>query len=292
MVVKHIFEKGKRIKPKRTMDAEKKATQFRGAPLNRRITGEKDFTPGLTGEEINKKLEDKKAVNKILETKRIAALAEEQGNLANVDRLGNLRDRQAEELRKVAALEDTSKPLGLRERQAAAGLATANVLGSMVPGVGDLNAVDPNQQVKELNPLAKIGFQILGATSMVNKWIAPSLYAPNAGLIKNLQDEATGAVQQSRQINIDVTKGANLDEAIDRNIMLEENIRGKYDSAILALRQSPGDIIEGLEITDDLVRALDKVTRNRQVLERYQITRDKGELLLNAQQEILGEQAQ
>jgi hypothetical protein len=103
--------------------------------------------------------------------------------------------------------------------------------------------------------------------------------------IRNLTSDANKIVGESNKVlTMSLTRSdnrppANLQQGIEMQKKLEAEARARYASAIQSLRESPKDVAEGLDLTDEMVASLNTIMMNRQMMERFQVTRDPTEII-------------
>jgi hypothetical protein len=187
-----------------------------------------------------------------------------------------LAAKQQQELQQIDLLKGNEKPLTTYERNVEAGIAMARSVQANL-GVNNPNYPEYREGVGgAIN--AAIG--VVATTSLFGISLS-TLFNPASGNIKQLQGDITNNVAESKRITTAaISKGANLQQALDSLIKLEESTRFKYNAAQVSLRESPKDVREGLDLQDEMSRNLRIMTENRQLLERYALTGDPKEVLL------------
>jgi hypothetical protein len=193
-----------------------------------------------------------------------------------------LAQQQTEELRKLDELKQNTPQLSTSQRNQAAGL-------SVISSLGDLAGIDlgvnPTEDIKDLEhtSVIKAGMGALGvlATTGIKGVSLSSIFAPTSSNINNLERDASEMTAESKRIaTAALSRGADVQQAIESQRLLEEGIRMRYQDAMMSLRNSPKDIREGLDLVDSMSRDLRNVIENRQALERYLLTRDPNEIML------------
>jgi hypothetical protein len=212
-------------------------------------------------------------------TESVLPAAQTVGEFAqgNVNAPG-LAEKQQKELEAIDALKGNEKPLTTAQRNAAAGKA---VQESMAANLG----ISP-ELASAVTPLANLPItqQAIGiiATTGIAGVSLSTLFSPASGNIKQLQGDISNNVAESTRIARAATsKGANVKQAIKSLVALEESTRFKYNAAKQSLRESPKDVREGLDLQDEMSRNLRVMVENRQALERYAVTGDPKEVLLD-----------
>lgn len=193
--------------------------------------------------------------------------------------------KQEAELKKIDEMKSLEPQLSIPERNTASGIAALDALigtvGAEPSGIkpGDIasnfkggSAVETGLGV--VGKIANINIPVIGS---FNNMFAKT----NSGNIKNLNADVGRNVAEATRITRAATsKGANIQNAIVSLNVLESSIRSKYADAQMALKVSPVDIAEGLDLADDMSFSLRAVTEQRQALERYQLTGDVNQVLL------------
>ena len=95
-------------------------------------------------------------------------------------------------------------------------------------------------------------------------------------------DSLASDSKELRQVTEATLRGArdskNFAAAIGQLDYIEEIIRHKYSNAMRLARDDPSSLKEGLDLTDDLFRDLNRIAVDRQIMQRAQITGDASEL--------------
>ncbi len=251
-------------------------------PIKRTITSTGEDITTLSEKEIEEKLAINKAVEKADFQEKVKKAIEERKSSAGISpELQDLQTKQTEELQNLD-IPPENPPMSLRERQAAAGVGIGNALAGMIPGLDKRNKPDPTQTALNAGFIGQSVYQAVGAvgTLGVGEYRISSLFAPNRGTITDLKGDIAADVTASNQVLRDAgTRGGNILQAIETQEKIEESIRAKYLQTMNTIRESPTDIINGMDIASEMKRDLIKVINNKQALQRYLITKDKNELL-------------
>ncbi|MFA5037482.1 MAG: hypothetical protein WC479_09950 [Candidatus Izemoplasmatales bacterium] len=187
-----------------------------------------------------------------------------------------LAAKQQAELQQIDLLKNNKEPLTTYERNVDAGLAfersIASNLGIKIP--------DNLEAPTGVGSLIYAARGVLATTGIAGFSLS-TLFNPASGNIKQLQGDISNNVSESKRItSVAISKGANLQQAIDSLNILEQSTRFKYNAAQVSLRESPKDVREGLDLQDEMSRNLRMLVENRQLLERYALTGDPNEVLL------------
>jgi len=173
----------------------------------------------------------------------------------------------------------------ITERNVRAGIAVYDALFSTLGLIDESQAKSKGVNVSKIDPISKGIFTAVGkAATLGYGRVRISTLIDTSGNIRNLQSDAGEAVRFSNaQLALALTRSetrpkANTDDAIANAQIAEEAIRIAYSQAQSSLKLSPGDIADGLDLTDAMRTDLGIAIQNRQMLERYRITQDPTEI--------------
>jgi hypothetical protein len=187
-----------------------------------------------------------------------------------------LAQQQQAELQQIDLLKNNEEPLTTYERNVQAGLALERSLASNL----GIKIPDNLETPTGIGSLIYAARGVLATTGIAGFSLS-TLFNPASGNIKQLQGDISNNVAESKRItSVAISKGANLQQAIDSLNLLEQSTRFKYNAAQVSLRESPKDVREGLDLQDEMSRNLRMLVENRQLLERYALTGDPNEVLL------------
>ena len=188
--------------------------------------------------------------------------------------------KQKQELQEIDLLkQNQEQPKTQLERNAAAGLAFVGSIESNLGIKNPIGADSVNPQAFGISKQVAGAIGVLSTTGIAGISLS-TLFSPSSENIKNTQGDIQKNVAESTRIlRAATSRGANIQQALKSQQLLEDSIRLKYIGAQQQLRISPKDIRGGLDLLDDMSRDLRIVVENRQALERFSLTGDPTEVL-------------
>ena len=202
-----------------------------------------------------------------------------------------LQKKQSQEIAQLDALKNFEPQADALTRMARAGLVpiagAANIIGK---GLRSLGIPFKEQSVKRTEEAlpgpAKLPAAVVGKAVNINVPLVGSIadvfYSTNRKNIGILQADAKDNLGEGARIFREaISQGGDVQQTINRLQKLEEGMRLKYSDAEKSLGASPEDLANGLDLYDDMSRDISVITSYRHILERYAITGDKGQALIN-----------